>query len=289
MSDPRSLLKKAEDKAASARGGFSFFGGKQEKLEAAAEMFVQAANAFRVQNQLKEGAAAYERAADIQREIGEPDDAANSFVEAYKSYKRGDDPLSAARVLKEAIGHYTSKGNFRRAATYQQNLAELYELDLGDNKQACEAYQLAGDWFLGDNAEALANKVFLKVADLAALDANYELAVKNYEMVAKASAHNNLMRYSIKDYFLKAGICYLAQKDLVAAKRAIEGYLELDPTFKSTREFLLLTDIIDAVEKGEEEEFSDKVFKYDQMSQLDKWKTTMLLRVKETIEEEDFA
>lgn len=238
---------------------------------------------------MKEGAEAYERAAAIQREINEPDDAANSFVEAYKSYKRAEDPLNAARTLSEAIGHYTLKGNFRRAATYQQNLAELYELDLGDNKKAVEAYQTAGDWFLGDNAEALANKVFLKVADLAALDGNYPLAVQKYEQVAKASANNNLMRYSLKDYFLKAGLCYLAQKDLVGAKRAIEGYLDIDPTFKSTRECGLLSDIMEAISNGDDEEFSDKVFRFDQMSQLDKWKTTILLRVKETIEEEDLT
>lgn len=47
--------------------------------------------------------------------------------------------------------------------------------------------------------------------------------------------------------------------------------------------------MIDAIEKGEEEEFAEKVYQFDQMSRLDKWKTTMLLRVKETIEEESFA
>ena len=74
-------------------------------------------------------------------------------MEAFKSYKK-DEPADAARCLEQAIKHYTSKGSFRRAATHQQNLAELYELDLGDMKKAIEAYELAGDWFSGDNAEA---------------------------------------------------------------------------------------------------------------------------------------
>ena len=35
-----------------------------------------------------------------------------------------------------AIQHYTLRGNFRRAATHQQNLAELLELEIGDMKKA---------------------------------------------------------------------------------------------------------------------------------------------------------
>jgi len=57
-------------------------------------------------------------------------------------------------VLQQAITHYTNKGNFRRAATNQQNLAEIYEVELGDMKRAVEAYDLAAGWFEGDNAEA---------------------------------------------------------------------------------------------------------------------------------------
>ncbi len=57
-------------------------------------------------------------------------------------------------MLQQAINHYISKGNFRRAATQQQNLAELYEVEIGDEKRAAEAYETAAGWFEGDNAEA---------------------------------------------------------------------------------------------------------------------------------------
>lgn len=53
-----------------------------------------------------------------------------------------------------AIQHYTSKGNFRRAATQQQNLAEIYEIEIGDMKKAVEAYVTAAEWFESDHAEA---------------------------------------------------------------------------------------------------------------------------------------
>jgi hypothetical protein len=49
--DPRALLQKADKAAQGATGGFSLFGGRTEKWENAADLYVQAANAFRVQKQ----------------------------------------------------------------------------------------------------------------------------------------------------------------------------------------------------------------------------------------------
>lgn len=78
---------------------------------------------------------------------------------------------------------------------------------------------------------------------------------------------------------------------MVATSRALEQYRTLDPQFSSTREYALINDLKEAVEAGEEEQFSDKLFQYDQMSPLDKWKTTLLVRVKNAIvnAEEDYA
>jgi alpha-soluble NSF attachment protein len=89
----------------------------------------------------------------MQQKMNEPDDAANTLVEAFKCYKLTD-PLDAARCLDQAITHYTMKGNFRRAATHKQNLAELYEMQLEDPAKAVENYEIAAGWFEQDNAEA---------------------------------------------------------------------------------------------------------------------------------------
>ena len=77
----------------------------------------------------------------------------------------------------------------------------------------------------------------------------------------------------------------------MATSRALETYRDLDPTFASTREHQLLVDLADAVDKGDQDAFSDKLFQFDSLSKLDKWKTTLLLRVKNSIDEggEDFS
>ena len=238
-----------------------------------------------------EAGQAFEKAAAIQKDkLNEPGDMANTLTECFKVYRK-DSPQDAARVIQQAIQHYTSSGNFRRAATHQQNLAEVYEVELQDQKSAMKAYDTAAGWYETDNAEALANKLFLKVADLAALEGDYQTAIQKFEAVARSSINNNLMKWSVKDYFLKAGICHLASNDTVATKRALQQYAELDSTFMGTRENMLLNDLVGCVEEGDQDAFSDKLFQFDQLSKLDKWKTTLLLRVKENItkEEEDFS
>lgn len=77
----------------------------------------------------------------------------------------------------------------------------------------------------------------------------------------------------------------------MATNRALESYVDLDPAFAATREHKLLVDLAAAVEQGDQETFSDKLFQFDQMSKLDKWKTKILLRVKDAIEQqgEDFS
>jgi alpha-soluble NSF attachment protein len=78
------------------------------------------------------------------------------------------------------------------------------------------------------------------MADLAALAGQYKRAIDAYEQVALASLNSNLTKWSVKDYYLKAGACYLADNDPVATKQAIERYVLQDPTFPSTRECILL-------------------------------------------------
>ncbi|KAI1403732.1 TPR-like protein [Hypoxylon fuscum] len=289
--DPRALLQKADKTLGGASSGFSFFGGREEKYQSAADLYVEAANAFRMQKMNREAGQAFEKAASVQnKHLNEPDDAANTLVDAFKVYRK-ENPEDAVRCLDFAVNQYCKKGNFRRAAQHKENMGEVFETEVGDTKRALECYEAAAGWYEGDNAAALANKLWLKVAEIAAIEGDYYKSIEQYEKVAAASLNNNLMRYSVKDYFLKAGICHLATGDMVAVNRALEKYRDLDPTYPSTREHQLLVDLAAAIEAGDQDQFTDKLFQFDQMSKLDKWKTTILVRVKNNIEEagEDFS
>jgi alpha-soluble NSF attachment protein len=93
---------------------------------------------------------------------------------------------------------------------------------------------------LANTYSRLANKLYLKVGDLAGLLEDWPKAITNFEKVASVSVANNLMKWSVKDYFLKAGLAYLATTDMVAFNRALERYRDMDPTFASTRGILVI-------------------------------------------------
>ncbi|CAK7218732.1 vesicular-fusion protein S17 [Sporothrix curviconia] len=286
--DPRALLQQADKALSGASSGFSFFGGREQKYRDAADLYVQAANAFRIQNLNREAGKAFESAVPIQRQkLDEPDEAANTLVSAFKVY-REKYPEDAARCLEDAIHYYTSRGNFRRAAKQKEDLGELYE-ELQALDQALTSYENAAAWYDTDGAQALANKNWLKVAELSAVadKPDYFKSIEIFERVAQKSISNNLMRYSVKEYLLKAGLCHLATADSITTQRALDKYRDMDPTFTATREYQLLVDLTEAIEAGDADKFSEKLFQYDQMSKLDKWKTTILLKVKSTIEEAD--
>lgn len=101
-----------------------------------------------------EAGKAFEQAAQIQtKNLNEPDDAANTLVDAFKAYRK-DDPQAAIRCLNVSVERYCAKGNFRRAAGHKESMGEMYEQELNDLKSAVEAYEAAAAWYEGDNANA---------------------------------------------------------------------------------------------------------------------------------------
>lgn len=100
-----------------------------------------------------------------------------------------------------------------------------------------------------------------------------------------------MMKFSIKDYFYKAGLYHLAIGDMVAVKRAFEKYNEMDPTFFTTREGKHLEKLLELVEEGDPEKFATYLYDYDQLYKLKGWETNILLKIKTALDEagEDFS
>lgn len=257
--------------------------GGFDKYEEAADLYREAANGFRLQRDALSAGQAYEKAAEALKKSEIKDSAASALVDAYKSYRK-EYPQDAARVLQEAINLFTKRGGFRRAADYEMDLGAIYETDLKDLDGAITAYGNAGEWYYQDNAEALSNKAFLKLADIAALNGDYRTSYDKLEQVAKNSLNNSLSKWSLKDYFLKAGLCHLAENDMVASEKAVEQYIDMDPSFASTREYKLLEALIQACKDGDEQAFTNSLWEYDQFNKLDNWKVSITLKIKEQIQ-----
>jgi alpha-soluble NSF attachment protein len=270
------------DKAEKKLKGFSLFGGN--KLEEAADMFIKGANLFKMSKKWDQAGAAFVRAAECQVKQSKYE-AATNYFNAANCYKKSN-VTDAISCLRTAVELYTDEGRFSIAAKHQKEIAELYEGEM-EYESCMEAYQQAADFYEGEGSSSAANGCLLKVAQYSAQLEKYDKAIEIFEQVAKNSLDNNLLKWSCKEYFLKSGLCYMASGDVVSAKRAVEKYQEMDVTFSSQRECKFLQELVASCENFDTDAFTQAVVDYDSISKLDQWKTTILLRVKNTLKAED--
>jgi len=154
-----------------------------------------------------------------------------------------------------------------------------------DLEKAMVAYELSAEWFQGEGAKSSGSICLLKAASLAAQLEQYDKASKIYEQVGMAAIDSPL-RFSVRDHFLKAGLCILCNTDIVAANKALARYTNMDSTFASTREAQFLKNIVAACEVGDVEAFSNHTVDFDNFATLDAWKVAILLKIKKGIVEE---
>lgn len=79
------LLEQADKKAASTTGWFSSYDNKWDK---AADLYMDAANAFKIEKQFKEAGDAHAREAECRENIKEKFQAAHAWHNAAKAYRR---------------------------------------------------------------------------------------------------------------------------------------------------------------------------------------------------------
>uniref|UniRef100_A0A7N0REY1 Alpha-SNAP n=1 Tax=Kalanchoe fedtschenkoi TaxID=63787 RepID=A0A7N0REY1_KALFE len=225
--------------------------------------------------------ATYLKLASCHLKLDSKHEAATAFADAGHCYKKTN-IKEAVSCLEQAVNAFLDNGRISMAARYEKEIAELYEQDQ-HFEQAMEYYEKAADLFQGEEVTTTANQCRQKVAQYAAQVEQYQKAVEIYEDIARQSLNNNLLKYGVKGHLLNAGLCQLCKGDIVAITNALERYQDLDPTFSGTREYKLLADIASAIDEEDLAKFTDCVKEFDSMTQLDAWKTTLLLRVKEKL------
>ncbi|KAK7468844.1 vesicular-fusion protein S17 [Stygiomarasmius scandens] len=281
-SPAQTLLEKADKKANSSTGWFS---SSSTKYEEAGDLYQQAANSFKLEKLFKEAGDSFAREAECREKCKENNEAANAWWNAAKAYKRGFPDL-AIQALSQTIVHLTQSGRFRQAADREKEIGQIHLQETNDLRKACESYERAGDWYAQEDATATANQCYKDAADLHADLEEYGQAIARYEQVADHSLSSALTKYSVKEYWLRAGLCALAMGDSITAKRNMQRYSTQDTTFPSTREAKFVNALIEAVEAQDVEAFTGAVYEFDQITKLDNWKTSILLKIKKSIDVE---
>uniref|UniRef100_A0A8K9V3Z8 Beta-soluble NSF attachment protein n=1 Tax=Oncorhynchus mykiss TaxID=8022 RepID=A0A8K9V3Z8_ONCMY len=264
------------DKKVKSSGSFlgGMFGGSHHKVEDACEMYARAANMFKMAKNWTAAGNAFCQGARLHMQLQNKLDSATSFVDAGNAYKKADPQVLSTCVLQ---------GRFTIAAKHHITIAEVYESELVDIEKAIAHYEQAADYYKGEESNSSANKCLLKVGHYSAQLEQYPKAIEIYEQVATNTMDNPLLKYNAKEYFFKASLCHFIVDEL-NAKLAIEKYEEMFPAFADSRECKLLKKLLDAHEEQNCEAFTEAVKEFDSISRLDQWLTTMLLRIKKTIQ-----
>uniref|UniRef100_A0A8C7Q1N2 N-ethylmaleimide-sensitive factor attachment protein, alpha a n=1 Tax=Oncorhynchus mykiss TaxID=8022 RepID=A0A8C7Q1N2_ONCMY len=240
------LIAEADKKMKSSRGFGALFGGSSRKYEEACDMYVRAANMFKMAKNWSE----------------------------------------AINCLNQAIEIYTDMGRFTIAAKHHISIAEIYESELLDVDKAIAHYEQAADYYKGEESNSAANKCLLKVATYAAQLEQYQKAIEIYEQIGTYAMDSVLLKYGAKDHFFKAALCHFCV-DMLNARLSVQRYEEMFPAFSDARECKLVKKLLDAYEEHDVDAFTDAVKDFDSISRLDQWNTTMLLRIKKQIQDDE--
>lgn len=271
----------------------SFFGdllgSKSDRIEGACELFKQAANNFKLAKRWEDAAKAYLRCADCEK-LNKSADSGEYLFEAANVLKKVN-TADGIKYMQEAAKEYLSHGRISNAARIKKTIAETYESDY-EFTLAAQNYQETADLYgmEPENQESTINKMLLKVAELNTIKSDDQKltieAIKIYEKVAEKYLENKLTAPSARDLFFRAVLLYLTLDDATGAANALEKYSDQDPTFSTTREYKFAKAVIEAMDKKNLQQFSDECFDFNKVMPLDKWKTTILNRIKVIIEKQ---
>uniref|UniRef100_A0A8D3DLV9 NSF attachment protein alpha n=1 Tax=Scophthalmus maximus TaxID=52904 RepID=A0A8D3DLV9_SCOMX len=271
------LMAEAEKKLKSSQSFFGALFGSSSKLEEACDMYVRAANMFKMAKNWCAAGNAFSHAARLHLQMQSKHDAATNFIDAGNAFKKADPQGNHYSSL--SLGEiYDTKHHI--------TIAEIYETELVDIDKAIAHYEQAADYYKGEESTSSANKCLLKVATYAAQLEQYPKAIEIYEQVGTHAMDSTLLKYSAKDHFFKAALCHFCV-DMLNAKLAVQKYEEMFPAFSDSRECKLMKKLLDAYEEQNMDAYTDSVKEYDTVSRLDQWLTTMLLRIKKTVQDDE--
>ncbi|KAG5283960.1 hypothetical protein AALO_G00021430 [Alosa alosa] len=259
--------------------------GSSSKAEDACDMYVRAANMFKMAKNWNAAGNAFCKAARLYLRVDNKLNAAVSFIDAGNAFKKSD-PEEAVKCLGQSIEIYTDMGRFTIAAKHHVTTAEIYESELLDIEKAVAQYEQAADYYKMEEATSAGNKCLMKVATYAAQLEQYQRAIEIYEQIGTYAMDSTLLKYGAKDYFFKAALCHFCV-DMLNAKLAIQRYEEMFPAFSDSRECKLVKKLLNAHEEESVDAYTDAIKEFDSITKLDQWQTTMLLRIKKTIQDDE--
>lgn len=274
---------------------FAFFTSKDEKRSNARKMYIQAANLYKGSSNFAMAGTAYQRAADMSAENNDDINLADDLGQVMALQMKCDNFDAARIAAQKTLDLYVRQNKTSLAAKVCQMFGEWKPSNGGlteDQKADQESFLVkAMNFYRNEGSRATANELRIKMTERKALAGNYEVAAKEYEMIAKEMLDDQLMRATAMRYLFLSLLCSLAslkphkiidQTD--SLRRKFESYQDLDPQFNQyTQEHVLLTGILDALDSEDVEKYSDAQDRFSEICAVDSLKLKLLLTGKQAL------
>ncbi|CAG8446790.1 12395_t:CDS:2 [Acaulospora morrowiae] len=217
-------------------------------------------------------------------------EAAICYEDAYKAFQQTNQIDKALEALETAASIYetSDRQNSRAARTYEK-LGEQYKKITNpdrDLEKAINMYRKAG---LLLELEGDGRYIFslISQAELSAEIGHYEQAIELFDMIIVFASNDSLLNFKIKDHIFWQCMCIIALEDWVRLEIRLKEAVEQYPSFADSRERAFIDDLITAKNACDPSEFATACKKYDQLTKLLPWQTSVLLRAKKDLESED--
>ena len=256
-------------------------------------MYGHAAKQYQLAKCFNKAAECYLKQVEFHRRLGSALEMAMAYRYAGLMYEKQENAQECCRYLLRAKELFAVEGRLSECAKLAQKRAQIFEK--AEIMDFCvESYREAAELYDGEGQSGESRNCNLKIAHHKALELGQEPlkhAIRIYEEIAKVSLESDLQKWSVKQYYLKALICNLVlasnnlgvSVDDVRDRRA--EYCGLDPNFEETREDNLIVGCLNSIDEGDAELFATSCSEFDEITKLDTWQTSMLLRAKKGIDD----
>lgn len=287
MEEALELREQARKQGRSASGLLGKIKGSkksQTQRKEAEDKYTQAATIFLREEKFHDAGDSFEEAAKLTDSVYTR---AALTAEAARAWAQGNENERSAQLYAAAIAMFVEKGPLRRAALLAMDLGELYEKN-SIWQPARNAYTRASNWFQENEEVSKAANAQLRAAHCAAWCKDYTDAIGDFEQAARKAAGDIGQRHKLKQYFLQAGLCYLASGDLVGLEQALKDkFVIWDRAFSATDQYKLLVALLMSVRQMDVPKFELALYQYDKKHRLDKWCIETCLLVKARIGAKD--
>jgi len=112
---------------------------------------------------------------------------------------------------------------------------------------------------------------------------DYGEMIKILETVSEKYMQSKLTAPSAKELYFKSILLFLANDDAIGGAQAMQRYINNDPAFMATRQQKFAQGVITSLKEQDLALFSTECFKFNEIIPFDKWKTTVLTKIKSLI------